>query len=61
MACRVLAPGDAACPVMLAEIIKDHAALTYQLKPKDLEEAAEQACSLKASEIHTVFPDVSLA
>ena len=42
-----------------AEIIKDHKALTYTLKPKDLEEAAEMACKLKASDINTVFPDVS--
>ena len=42
-----------------AEIIKDHAALTYTLKPKDLEEDAEMACSLKVSDVNTVFPDVS--
>ena len=42
-----------------AEIIADHAALTYQMKPRDLEEAAEKACKLKASEINTIFPDVS--
>lgn len=42
-----------------AEIIKDHNALTYTLKPKDLEEAAEMACKLKASDMNTVFPDVS--
>lgn len=41
-----------------AEIIKDHKALTYTLKPRDLEEAAENACKLKASEINTIFPDV---
>ena len=53
--------GGTACRLLPAEIIKDHAALTYQLKPRDLEEAAQQACSLKASEIHTVFPDVRLS
>ncbi|KAL3145004.1 hypothetical protein ABBQ32_003506 [Trebouxia sp. C0010 RCD-2024] len=41
-----------------AEIIKDHNALTYTLKPKDLEEAADMACQLKASDMSTVFPDV---
>lgn len=46
--------------VACAEIIKDHKALTYSLKPKDLEEAAENACKLKTSEINTIFPDVSL-
>lgn len=45
--------------VIAAEIIKDHKALTYTLKPKDLEEAAENACKLKASDINTIFPDVS--
>lgn len=44
-----------------AEIIKEHTALTYSLKPKDLEEAAEKACKLKATEINTIFPDVSLS
>jgi len=46
--------------VACAEIIKDHKALTYSLKPKDLEDAAENACKLKTSEINTIFPDVSL-
>lgn len=41
-----------------AEIIKDHKALTYSLKPKDLEDAAESACKLQTSEITTIFPDV---
>jgi hypothetical protein len=45
--------------VACAEIIKDHKALTYSLKPKDLEDAAENACKLKTSEINTIFPDVS--
>ena len=44
--------------VACAEIIKDHKALTYSLKPKDLEDAAEGACKLKTSEINTIFPDV---
>ena len=47
--------------VACAEIIKDHKALTYSLKPKDLEDAAENACKLKTSEINTIFPDVSLS
>lgn len=42
-----------------AEIIKDHTALTYTLKPRDLQEAAEMACKLKVSDMNTVFPDVS--
>ena len=42
-----------------AEIIKDHNALTYTLKPEDLQEAAESACKLRASDINTIFPDVS--
>lgn len=42
-----------------AEIIKDHNALTYTLKPRDLEEAADMACQLKISDMNTVFPDVS--
>ena len=46
--------------VACAEIIKDHKALTYSLKPKDLEDAAENACKLKTSEINTIFPDVGL-
>lgn len=41
-----------------AEIIKDHNALTYTLKPEDLQEAAESACKLRASDINTIFPDV---
>ena len=41
-----------------AEIIKDHNALTYTLKPRDLEEAADMACKLKVSDMNTVFPDV---
>lgn len=43
-----------------AEIIKDHNALTYTLKPRDLEEAADVACKLKVSDMNTVFPDVSI-
>ena len=46
--------------IACAEIIKDHKALTYSLKPKDLEDAAENACKLKTSEINTIFPDVGL-
>lgn len=42
-----------------AEIIKDHNALTYTLKPRDLEEAADMACQLKIADMNTVFPDVS--
>lgn len=42
-----------------AEIIKDHNALTYTLKPRDLQEAADMACKLKVSDMNTVFPDVS--
>ena len=42
-----------------AEIIKDHNALTYTLKPRDLEEAADMACKLKVSDMNAVFPDVS--
>lgn len=47
--------------IACAEIIKDHKALTYSLKPKDLEDAAENACKLKTTEIHTIFPDVGLS
>lgn len=42
-----------------AEIIEDHNALTYTLKPRDLEEAADMACQLKIADMNTVFPDVS--
>ena len=51
---------DTYLPFDCAEIIKDHKALTYTLRPEDLHEAAETACRLKVSEINTIFPDVSL-